>query len=330
LEVKVNFKEEDDYLLSDISKLDYEDNGGKAKVLDFDKLSINVASPNYRIDTVTAEKSYLGEALNGIKVDWNGNSLSNTGAIKEFEVMRSISGSTFEKIFAQNKSVFEYLDVFDEEGSIKGRYIYRIDTILNNGERVVGIPSNEVLLKGSGKTNICASSIDGKFKINGVAVKSVFETYSLGYEIELTIVDGDVGVSDGGIVNPLFTIDLNTNEDSNVAFVINRDTITLRNSKNKTFEVTPKINNNGTDTAQIVIPYNGGLDAETYIIMFDAETKRIDKNEDLPKTGIDIDMALNIKWNDKGEPNLNNSDSIFDGEGKLQYKIKIMPLPKLM
>lgn len=330
LNIKVKFSSEGEYNLSDVSKLEYVDNDGSAKVLNFNKLKINVANPNYRIDKLVASKSYEGEAFKGIFLDWNGNLLNNMGAISRFIVMKSINGSLYEEVTRLNKDIFTYLDT---DTGTSGRYVYRIDVLLNNGDIVVGIPSNEVLLLGKGKTNIGA--VSQSIQINGQIITKAYESYKLNYEIGLSILNGTEGKTEGGIKEAVFDIALNSAGNTDILYSVKDGTIKLIDSNGAQISdnLSLEIRNNGTANAGLVIAYDGILAPGSYKIVFEAEPRKA-MGTVLPEQGTEVIMQLNIRWKDVGLDNIiNDSSNAFDetdGTKQLQYKLWILPLPKLL
>lgn len=318
LTIKVRFSGAGDYTLSNTSKLDYKDNDGTRKTQDFNKLEIQVSSPNYRIEKLTASKSYEDTVFRGIMADWNGNLLISTGDISKFVVMRSINGSDYEEIYRTDKTIFEFLDT---DTTVNGRYLYRVDTLLKNGETVVGIPSNEVLLLGKGTTNV--STISQAIQINGQTITKAYESYKLNYSIDLDISDGSEGKTSGGIVNPEFTVRLNSTDNSDILYTVKDGSVKITDSNNNQVsgELTFDISDNGTANANLIISYNGVLAPGKYKIIFDAVPRKATEIK-LPKQGLEVIMQLDIRWKDYGIETENSK--------QLEYRLWIMPLPKLM
>jgi Mg-chelatase subunit ChlD len=330
LSIKVKFNNVGKYNLSNISKLTYLDNDGSAKVLNFNKLEINVANPNYRIDKLVASKYYEGDAFKGIMLNWSENLLNDIGAISKFIVMRSINGSEYKEVVRLNNNKLTYLDT---DTGINGRYIYRIDVLMNNGNIVIGIPSNEVLLLGQGKTNI--GSVSQSIQINGEIITKAYESYKLNYMIGLSISNGTEGKTGGGIKEPEFDILLNSAGKAEILYLVKDGSLKLIDGAGNqiTDSLSWEIKDNGTANAGLKITYDKVLAPGDYKIVFDAEPKKA-QGTVLPEQGTEVVLQLNIRWKDVGFDDIvNNSSNAFDetdSSKQLQYKLWILPLPKLL
>ena len=320
LKVKIKFNEEGNYTLSNISKLDYRDNDGSNKVLNFDKLNISVASPNYRIDKLDAKTYYQNEVFEGIMLDWSKNLLNNIAGISKFIVMRSINGSDYTEITRLNNGTFTYLDT---DTGVSGRYLYRVDVLLTNGDIVVGVPSNEVLLLDKGTTNV--GEVSQNIQINGKIITKAYESYKLNYLIGLYITNDTLDKDGGGIRNPIFEVSLNSTNNPDILYSMKENTIKLLDGNGVLIadylHLPHVISNNGTKDAKLTINYSGDLKPGSYNITFDAEPKKA-ADIKLPEDGTEVTMQLNIRWKDAGTE--------IESTKQLEYKLRIMPLPKLM